>query len=76
MAKKDDILKSFLKHEILESKYKLKQSDMPSTIREAINSNTPIIKVIALIVEKLEGNSNVTERELRTQVTKILNEAI
>ena len=76
MAKKDDILKSFLKHEILESKYKLKQSDMPSTIREAINSNTPIIKVIALIVEGLEGNSNVTERELRTQVTKILNEAI
>ena len=76
MAKKDDILKSFLKHEILESKYKLKQSDMPSTIREAINSDTPIIRVIALIVEGLEGNSNVTERELRTQVTKILNEAI
>ena len=29
MARKDDILKSFLTHELLENKYELKQEELP-----------------------------------------------
>ena len=50
MARKDEILCSFLKHEMLTSKYELKKSDIPSTVREGLNSDFPIIKAIALIV--------------------------
>lgn len=76
MARKDDILKSFLTHELLIEKYELKKEELPSTIREANNSKTPIIKAIALIVEGLDGTSPVTDSVLRTQVTQFLNEAL
>jgi len=76
MARKDDILKSFLTHELLESKYELKKEELPSTVREALNSDRPIIKAIALIVEGLDGTSPVTDPVLRNQVTQFLNEAL
>jgi hypothetical protein len=75
MARKDDILKSFLTHELLESKYELKKDKLPTTVREALNSDKPIIKAIALIVEGLDGTSLVTDSVLRNQVTQFLNEA-
>lgn len=73
MARKDDILKSFLNHEILASKYEVKKEELPSTVREALNSDKPIIKAIALIVEGLDGTSPVTDTVLRNQVTQYLN---
>lgn len=76
MARKDDILKSFLTHELLENKYELKQEELPKTVREALNSDKPIIKAIALIVEGLDGTSPVTDSVLRNQVTQFLNEAL
>jgi hypothetical protein len=76
MARKDDILKSFLTHELLYEKYDLKKDDLPSSIREAYSSKIPIIKAIALIVEGLDGTSPVTDPVLRTQVTQFLNEAL
>ena len=76
MARKDDILKSLLTHELLENKYEFKNEELPSTIREALNSDKPIIKAIALIVEGLDGTSPVTDSVLRNQVTQFLNEAL
>jgi hypothetical protein len=76
MARKDDILKSFLTHELLENKYDFNKEDLPSTIRKALNSDKPIIKAIALIVEGLDGTSPVTDSVLRNQVTQFLNEAL
>lgn len=73
MARKDDILKSFLNHELLESKYGIKKDELPSTVREALNLDKPIIKAIALIVEGLDGTSPVTDTVLRNQVTQYLN---
>ncbi len=76
MARKDDILNSFLNHEMLKEKYELKKSDIPSTVREALNSDVPIIKAIALIVDGLESSTPITDAALRNQITQFLNEAI
>ena len=76
MARKDTILKSFLTHDLLESKYEFDKVDLPSTVREALSSDKPIIKAIALIVEGLDGTSPVTDSVLRNQVTQFLNEAL
>ncbi len=76
MARKDDILKSFLNHELLRTKYELQDSVIPTTVRDALNSDKPIIKAIALIVEGLDGTSPVTDVTLRSQVNLFLNEAI
>jgi hypothetical protein len=76
MARKDDILKSFLKHELLETEFELNKEDFPSTVREALKSDKPIIKAIGLIIEGLDGTSPVTDSALRNQVTQFLNEAL
>ncbi|RTE54252.1 hypothetical protein EHW67_03535 [Arenibacter aquaticus] len=76
MARKDTILKSFLTHHLLESKYEFDKTDLPSTVREALSSDKAVIKAIALIVEGLDGTSPVTDSVLRNQVTQFLNEAL
>jgi len=76
MARKDEILKSFLTHELLEKKYELKWEELPQTVRDALKSDVPIVKAIALIVEGLDGISPVTDSVLRNQVTQFLNEAL
>jgi hypothetical protein len=76
MARKDDILKSFLTHELLENKYKIKKEVLPTTITEALISDKLIIKAIALIVDGLDGTSPVTDPVLRNQVTQLLNKGI
>ncbi len=74
MARKDDILQSFLKHDILKSKYKIKAADMPNNIREAIKSDMPIVKAIALIVENLEATQVMPDKELRNLILQHLNQ--
>ena len=76
MARRDEILSSFLKHEMLTSKYELKESDIPLTVREGLNSDFPIIKAISLIVEGLESPIPITDAALRNQIIQFLNEAI
>jgi hypothetical protein len=76
MARKDDILRSFLTHELIENKYELKIEELPSTVREALNSDIPIIKAVALIVEGLEKSPTATDNELRNSVLQYLNTAI
>lgn len=76
MARKDDILRSFLTHELLEKKYELKRDELPITVREALNSDIPIVKAIALIVEGLEKSPSATDNELRNSILQFLNGAI
>ena len=76
MTRKDDILKSFLTHELLETKYELKRDELPSTVREALNSDIPIVKAIALIIEGLEKSPSATDNELRNSILQFLNTAI
>ena len=76
MARKDDILKSFLTHELLQSKYNLIQEQLPETVREALNSDIPIVKAVAIIVEGLEKSPTATDNELRNSVLQFLNTAI
>lgn len=75
MARKDEILSNFLKHEMLTSKYELKKSDIPTTVRQALSSDVPIVKAIALIVDGLEGATPITDIGLRTQIIQYLNES-
>lgn len=76
MARKDDILNSFLKHELLTSKYEVEKSELPTTVREALTSRIPIIKAIALVVEALESPTPMSDTALQNQLTQFLNEAI
>ena len=75
MARKDEILSSFLKHEMFADKYKLSKEEIPITIRQALNSNVPIVKAIALVVDGMESQPPVTDSVLRNQILQYLNES-
>ncbi len=76
MARKDDILKSFLTHDLLENKYELNRNELPNTVSEALKSDIPIVKAIALFIEELEKSPTATDNELRNSVLQFLNTAI
>jgi hypothetical protein len=75
MAKKDELLLSFLQHELIAEKYKVDKDALPRSLRDALNSDVPIIKAIALIIEGLESTPPSTDNTLRNQITQFLNEA-
>lgn len=56
MAKKDEIFKSFMKHNLLKDKYGIDKEIIPDTVREAKNSEIPIIKIIGEIVDTIDSN--------------------
>ena len=74
MARKDDILKSFLEHDILISKYEIKKNELPETVREALKSDVPIIRAIATIVENLESPQGITDKALRDLILQLINQ--
>lgn len=75
MARKDDILQTFLEHEILKQKYKISKGERPGTVREGLTSSIPIIKTLSLIVDKLESSESVRDNDLRNLITQYLNQA-
>ena len=75
MARKDDIVCSFLKHNLLQTKYKLKENDLPTSLRQALLSDVPIVKAIALIVDKLESPEAIRDNDLRNLITQYLNQS-
>jgi hypothetical protein len=74
--RRDLIVESFLSHELLKTKYELNDDKIPKNLSDALKSNVPIVKAIALIVEKLESAPNTTENEMRNIVLQYLNTAI
>jgi hypothetical protein len=70
MAKKDEIFNSFMEHELLKTKYELKSEDIPKNVREAKNSQSPIVKLIAEIVDTIDGID--TEKKTDQQAYDIL----
>jgi hypothetical protein len=58
MARRDDILNSFLAHEIILNKYKIKAKST-NTVKFALESNETIVKTLALIVDSLESKDQI-----------------
>jgi hypothetical protein len=75
MARKDDIFMSFIKHELINEKYELTETDLPHNLKEGLKSEHTIIKAVALIVENTEGVNPLSDKALYAQITQFLNEA-
>jgi len=72
MARKDDILKSFLENELINSKYGISRDSLPKTVREGMQSETPIINAISLIVNSLETPHPASDASLYKSITQYL----
>lgn len=72
MARKDRILSSFLSHPLIMEKYGI-LGPLPNSVREAKDSNEPIVAAIARIVDATESPSNTSEAGLYNLINKYLN---
>ncbi len=72
MARKDDIFKSFLEHEIIYEKYGINKEELPNKLSEGLNSKHVMIKAIALIVENTEGYNTISDKALYAKVSQFL----
>ena len=70
MLKKDKLLQSFLEHEFINRKFDKK--DLPKTVSTARNSNIPIIKAIAIIIDDVE--SGIAAESIYRKLTKMFNQ--
>jgi hypothetical protein len=64
MKDKEKMLRSFLKHDIIKSKYKIKESEIPKSLFEAKKSNHKIVRTIALFIENQSSTAKKTATEI------------
>jgi len=74
MSRKDDLLIKFLEHEIIKEKYSILKEELPESMRQAEDSDQPIIRVIAMYINGLE-DKELSEKQLREQILQYLNQA-
>ncbi len=75
MARKDDIFKSFMEHEMISEKYDIISNEIPKNLSEGLRSKHTVIKAIALIVNTTETLNPVSDKALYSQITQFLNES-
>tara|TARA_R110000744_G_scaffold305286_2_gene413572 strand:+ start:1900 stop:2133 length:234 start_codon:yes stop_codon:yes gene_type:complete len=75
MARKDDVFKSFLEHELISEKYEIPKEDLPNKLSDGLNSKHVVIKAIALIVENTEALNPISDKAMYGKITQFLNES-
>ena len=70
----NELLNSFLDHELIHEKHKIQKKDLPNNLKDALKSNKSIINSIAMIVQTIQSDSNITDKALKTKVSQHLNE--
>ena len=73
MARKDNILQAFLEHNYFTESEDFNSDELPEKVVDALQSDSPIVKVIAMIINSKEDNKGTTTKALYTQITATLN---
>jgi hypothetical protein len=75
MTRKDKLLKDYLAHPLIQDKYKIADRRIPTTVREGVQSSSPIIKAISYIINEVEKYPSKSEKEVEQLIRKLLNES-
>lgn len=71
---KDKIFKTFVEHPILKDTYKLTKGELPTTVNQGLESDVPIIRAIATIVDRKESTTKTyTDGAIFQEVANLLN---
>lgn len=70
----NELLNSFLDHELLQDKYKIQKKDLPDNLKDALKSDNAVVNSIAMIIQTIQSDSNITDKALKTKVSHHLNE--
>ena len=75
MTRKDKLLQDYLAHPLIQNKYKIVDSRIPTSVDDGMLSSSPIIKAIAHIINEAEKYPSKSEKEVEQLIRKLLNES-
>lgn len=75
MARKDYLIQSFLKHDLLRDKYGITEEEMNYPLSYALEADKPIICTIARLIDEIEDNSSMSDARLYEKIIQYLNTA-
>ena len=70
----NELLNTFLNHELLQDKYKIPKKDLQNNLKDALKSENAVVNSIAMIIQTIQSDSNITDKALKTKVSQHLNE--
>jgi hypothetical protein len=68
-----ELLQNYLAHELLEQKYGIENKNIPSTLKDALNSEETIISTIATIINLVQSESAISDKQLASKISQHLN---
>ena len=71
-----ELLQNYLSHEFIEGKYDIKKKDIPVNIKDALNSDKTIVSTIATIVNLIQNEPAISDKQLSTKISQHLNNSI
>lgn len=71
-----ELLQNYLSHEFIESKYNVKKKDIPLNIKDALNSDITIVSTIATIVNLIQNEPAISDKQISTKISQHLNNSI
>lgn len=70
--RKDKIFHSFLEHHIIKEEINELSVKLPTRTLDGLKSDYLLVKIIALIVDQMEGKEAIKEKVLFDQINKII----
>ena len=71
-----ELLGNYLSHDLIKEKYNLRDSDISKDLREALNSDKSIISTIANIINIVQNEPAISDKQLANKISQHLNNAI
>lgn len=72
----NELLGNYLSHDLIKDKYNLKDSDISKDLREALNSDKSIVSTIANIINIVQNEPAISDKQLANKISQHLNNAI
>ena len=69
----NELLQNYLSHEIIEGKYNVKKKEKPDNIKDALKSEQTIVSTIATIINIIQNEPAISEKQLATKISQHLN---
>jgi hypothetical protein len=72
----NELLGNYLSHDLIKEKYNIKDSDTSKDLREALNSDKSIVSTIANIINIVQNEPAISDKQLANKISQHLNNAI
>jgi hypothetical protein len=72
----NELLGNYLSHDLIKEKYNINDIDISKDLRDALNSDKSIVSTIANIINIVQNEPAISDKQLANKISQHLNNAI